>query len=110
MSLTDYLNLSNPEVSSQYEGKFIVAYDELPGVDNFNYIENLVGYELECVHLNSDSKYFRYSKQYNQLYEEPILNDLRHQINSYVLDITKSNYAEGLSLNHGDKFLRLNVC
>ena len=109
MSLEDYLNLDKQEVSDKYEYKYLIIHDELPHLDNLNYIRNLAGYEIDCVHLNADSEYFGYDSKNNELFEQDIIYDTRRQIFSYILDMDEKfkKSKPGLTLRYGNKFIKI---
>jgi hypothetical protein len=109
MNKDDYLNLHNEDIRNKYEGKYVLMHDELPHLDNFEYIKDLVGYEIDCVHLNANSDYFRYDSKNNELYECDELYNPRRQILSYILDINISDYSDKIKLEHGNKFKCVNV-
>ena len=70
MPLSDYMNLSNKDISKKYEGKYLIIDDELPHMDNLNYIEDQPGYEIKLVHLK----------------HEPEKNNERRKIYKYIID------------------------
>jgi hypothetical protein len=70
MPLDDYLHLDDLNVSKKYEGKYLIIDDELPHMDNLNYIEDQPGYEIKLVHLKS----------------EPEKNNERRRIYKYIID------------------------
>lgn len=111
MSLEDYLNLNNPEISNKYEGKYIIIHDELPHLHNLQYIRDLVGYEVDCVHLNANSEYFGYSNFQNELFELDLIYDVRRRILSYILDIDEKfkNSNPELNIDCGNKLRYINV-
>ena len=111
MSLEDYLNLNKPEISNKYEGKYIIIHDELPHLHNLQYIRDLVGYEVDCVHLNANSEYFGYSNFQNELFELDLIYDVRRRILSYILDIDESfkNSNPELNIDCGNKLRYINV-
>lgn len=109
MNKNDYMNLSNPEIKNKYEGKYIIIHDEIPHIDNLKYIQDLIGYEIDCVHLKSDSEYFDFDEEKNELFESDIIYNSRRKILSYILDIEKNKYSAGLALNYGDKFKSVNI-
>ena len=104
MTLDDYLHLDNPLIMKKYNSKFIAIYDELPHLYNFDYIPDLLGYEINCVHLNADSEYFEYDSSNHELFERSIMDNLRRQINNYILDVSIDEFDDDLKLEHGDKF------
>jgi hypothetical protein len=111
MSLEDYLNLNDINISNKYEYKFLIIHDELPHLDNLKYIKNIAGYEIDCVHLNADSEYFKYYPENNELRETNEINDTRRKINSYILDIDEEfkKLKPGLIITYGDKFKSINT-
>jgi len=110
MSKEDYLNLSDPKINEKYKDKYIIIHDEIPHLDNLDLIQTL-GYEIDCVHLNANSKYFILNNEKNELDEndELIYND-RRKIFSYIIDINKNEFDnEHLLFNYGDRFKDINV-
>lgn len=111
MTLEDYLSLDKSEISNKYEGKYLIIHDELPHLYNLQYIKDLVGYEIDCVHLNANSEYFGYNSIQNELFELDLIHDVRRRILSYILDINeifkKSN--PGLNIDYSDKLKYINI-
>jgi hypothetical protein len=49
MTIDDYLKLDNSEILDKYENKYLIIHDKLPHIDNLNYINNLIGFEIDNV-------------------------------------------------------------
>ena len=68
MTIDDYLKLNDSKILNQYENKYLIIHDKLPHIDNLNYINNLIGFEIDNVeHIPDDYKYTPKRKIFNSI-------------------------------------------